>query len=100
MTKLGKTRVGRVALPSILSVALAATVAFPVVAQAKPTAADKRAEAQAALASLNTMQKNLDEASNAHWAAVEKQKDAEKRMNEAQQRMDEANGKIGEVQVN
>ncbi|MEG0217756.1 MAG: NlpC/P60 family protein [Raoultibacter sp.] len=66
----------------------------PAIALADPTAADKQAEAQTALASLNTMQANLDQASNVYYSALEEHEAAQAKMTEAQTRIDEANGQI------
>ncbi|NHM14852.1 coiled-coil domain-containing protein [Xiamenia xianingshaonis] len=78
---------------SALALALAApTTAFAV------TSAEKQAEAQAVLASLNTMQAQLDQASNDHYLAVEAQQQAEADAQAAQTRIDEASAEIADLQ--
>lgn len=62
------------------------------------TAAEKQAEANAALEKLNAMQEKLDRASDAHFEAVEERKAAEARMDEAQGRIDDASSRISELQ--
>lgn len=62
------------------------------------TAAEKQAEANAALEKLNAMQEKLDRASDAHYEASEAVKAAEARMDEAQGRIDEASSRISELQ--
>lgn len=86
-------------LGSGLAVALVASLAIPAAsAFAVPSAASKQAEAQAALASLNTMQKNLDEAESKHWSALQEKEEAETKRDEAQTKLNEANTKIGKLQ--
>ena len=70
----------------------------PMMAFADPSAADKQAEAAAALENLNAMQTQLDIASNDYTAALMAQEDAQNKMNEAQARIDEANGQIADLQ--
>lgn len=67
-------------------------------AYAEPTAADKQAEAQATLASLNAMQATLDKASNDYFAALEQQQQAEADRDAAQARIDEASDQIADLQ--
>lgn len=62
------------------------------------TAAEKQAEANAALEKLNAMQEKLDRAADAHYEASEAVKAAEARMDEAQGRIDEASSRISELQ--
>ncbi|WP_304597144.1 coiled-coil domain-containing protein [Adlercreutzia caecimuris] len=62
------------------------------------TAAEKQAEANAALEKLNAMQEKLDRASDAHFEAIEERKAAEARMDEAQGRIDDASSRISELQ--
>lgn len=62
------------------------------------TAAEKQAEANAALEKLNAMQEKLDLAADAHWQAGEDRKAAEDRMDEAQSRIDDASSRISELQ--
>lgn len=79
---------------SALALALAApTSAFAV------TSAEKQAEAQAVLASLNTMQAQLDQASNEHYLALEAQSQAESDAQAAQERIDEATSEISDLQT-
>ena len=70
----------------------------PIAAFATPTAADKQAEAAAALENLNAMQAQLDAASNDYTNALIAQQDAQQKMDEAQTRIDEANGQIASLQ--
>lgn len=90
---------GTTALSAVLAVGVMLPVAMPTEAYATPTAAEKQAEAQSALASLNAMQAELDEASNNYYTALDEQEQAQQKMDEAQQRIDEANEQIGELQV-
>ena len=62
------------------------------------TAAEKQAEANAALEKLNAMQKKLDIAADAVWTAGEERKAAEDRMAEAQTRIDDASARISDLQ--
>lgn len=62
------------------------------------TAAEKQAEADAALASLNAMEEKLDEAEANYHTAISEQEDAQAKMDEAQTRIDEVNGQISELQ--
>ena len=62
------------------------------------TAAEKQAEAEAALASLNAMETKLGEAEAAYHTAVAEQEDAQAKMDEAQARIDEVNVQLAEVQ--
>ncbi|WP_304427152.1 C40 family peptidase [uncultured Adlercreutzia sp.] len=62
------------------------------------TAAEKQAEANAALEKLNAMQEKLDRAEVAFVTAEGERDDAQARMDEAQGRIDEASGRIGELQ--
>lgn len=70
----------------------------PLTAWAEPAAADKQAEAAAALDSLNAMQVQLDVASNDYANALFAQEEAQQKMDEAQARIDEANGQISDLQ--
>lgn len=81
-----------------LSVALAATMCVPGAAFAAPTSADKLAEAQAALATLNTMRQQADEASANYGQALEQQAEAEAAHQDCLDRIDEANAKISALQ--
>ena len=62
------------------------------------TAAEKQAEANAALEKLSALQEKLDEASNTYWEACQERDAAQERMDEAQGRIDEASGRIGDLQ--
>ncbi|WP_165062765.1 MULTISPECIES: C40 family peptidase [unclassified Adlercreutzia] len=62
------------------------------------TSAEKKAEAAAALDSLNAMQDKLDAASDTYYTALEAQQEAEARVEEAQKRIDEATAQIAELQ--
>ncbi len=81
-----------------LSVALAATMCVPGTAFAAPTSADKLAEAQAALATLNTMRQQADEASANYGQALEQQAEAEAAHQDCLDRIDEANAEISALQ--
>ena len=70
----------------------------PLQAFAEPTAADKQAEAEAALDKLNAMQQQLDIASNDYYAAQQAQEEAQAKMDECQGRIDEANEQITALQ--
>ena len=63
------------------------------------TAAEKQAEANAALEKLNAMQEKLDRASDAHVNAQNEREAAEGRMAEAQTRIDDASARISDLQV-
>lgn len=76
----------------------AAAVASPTLAFATPTAAEKQAEADAALASLNNMQQSLDEASANYNQCLIEQEEAHGKMDEAQARIDEQTALIKEYQ--
>lgn len=62
------------------------------------TAAQKKAEAQEALAKLGTLEDQLDEASADYGEAVLEQEAAQAKMDEAQGRIDEANAQIASLQ--
>lgn len=89
---------GSAALSAVLAVGIMMPVAAPTKAYADPTAADKQAEAQSVLASLNAMQEQLDTASNDYYAALEEQEQAQQKMEEAQGRIDEATDEIADLQ--
>ena len=74
--------------------AVAFASAFPQLAFAVPTSAEKRAEAEAALARLNSMQEQLDQASVNYFTAVEEQEAAKAKMDEAQAKIEEATAQI------
>ena len=89
---------GTAALSAVLAVGIMMPVATPTEAHAEPTAAEKQAEAQSVLASLNAMQEELDQASNNYYAALEEQEQAQQNMEDAQQRIDEATDEITDLQ--
>ena len=76
----------------------AALTLSPTIALAKPTAAEKQAEAENALNQLNAMQEKLDVASANYFTALDEQQQAQAKMDEAQARIDEANGQIDDLQ--
>lgn len=80
-----------------LGMSLALPPLTPSVAHAV-TAAEKQAEANAALEKLNAMQEKLDKASDAYFTAEGEKEDAQDRMDEAQTRIDSASSRIGELQ--
>ncbi len=92
-----KKRTKRVFSVSMAAV-LAASLMVPALAYAAPTSADKQAEAQSALATLNAMQATLTQKANEYDEALVAQKEAEANRDEAQARIDEANGKIAGLQ--
>ena len=86
---------------AFIGAALAGTAALtlsPTIALAKPTAAEKQAEAENALNQLNAMQEKLDVASANYFTALDEQQQAQAKMDEAQARIDEANGQIDDLQ--
>lgn len=89
---------GSAALSAALAVGVMMPVATPTEAYADPTSAEKQAEAQSVLASLNAMQAELDQASNNYYTALAEQEQAQQKMDEAQQRIDEANDQIADLQ--
>ena len=92
----------RVAGTAALSVVLAVGLMVPAIpdqAYATPTSAQKQAEAQAVLQSLEAMQEELDTASDNYFTALSEQEQAQQKMDEAQQRIDEASDEIAELQV-
>ena len=86
-------------LAGAVAAALAATLMIPSLAYADPTASEKQAEAQAALASLNSMQSTLNRTSVVYDEALAAQREAEAKRDEAQARIDEANGQIADLQT-
>lgn len=62
------------------------------------TAAEKKAEAQAAYNKLNTVQDKLNMASDEYYDALHRQEEAQANIENAQGRIDEANSQIGELQ--
>lgn len=87
------------AFAAVVAAALAASLMIPGMAFADPSASEKQAEAQAALASLNSMQSTLDQAANAYDEAVAAQQEAEARRDDAQARIDEASDEIADLQT-
>ena len=71
---------------------------IPQAAFAEPDSASKQAEAQAVLASLNSMQMELDQASANYGEALAEQETAQQSADEAQTRIDEINVEIADVQ--
>ena len=71
---------------------------IPQAAFAEPDSASKQAEAQAVLASLNSMQMELDQASANYGEALAEQEAAQQSADEAQTRIDEINVEIADVQ--
>lgn len=92
------TRARKGVFAGVMAAALAASLMIPSMAYADPTAGEKQAEAQAALASLNSMQSTLDQAAVVYDEALAAQQDAEAKRDEAQARIDEANGQIADLQ--
>ena len=89
---------GKGALAACTAVVLALSLMVPATALADPTSAEKQAEAEAALASLNAMQEQLDRASDNHFTALQEQEEAEANRDAAQARIDEANAQIADLQ--
>lgn len=86
------------AASSIVALTLATTLMIPLPAFADPTSAAKQADAQAALASINALQSDLDQVSQDYDAAALAKSDAESKRDEAQQRLDEVNTQIADLQ--
>ena len=81
--------------------ALGISVCLPAITPATAhavTAAEKQAEANAALEKLSALQDQLNAASDTYYDALSDQEAAQGRMDEAQTRIDEASGRIGELQ--
>lgn len=68
-------------------------------AYADPTAAEKQAEAEAALANLNSMQETLDRLSAEYGEALAAQEEAEKNRDAAEARLKEINEQIKKLQA-
>lgn len=84
---------------AFVAVALATSLALPTAAAfADPSATEKQAEAQAALASLNSMQSTLDQAAVVYDEALAAKSKAEENRDAAQARIDEANAQIADLQ--
>lgn len=86
------------AFAGVIAAALAATLMIPSLAYADPSSSEKQAEAQAALASLNSMQSTLDQAAIAYDEAVAAQSEAEAKRDDAQARIVEATDQIADLQ--
>ena len=82
---------------AVLGISLSLPAISPAPAHAV-TAAEKQAEANAALEKLNAMQEKLDIAADAYYEAGEERKAAEKRMKKAQKRIDKASNRISDLQ--
>ena len=83
-------------LAFVVAVTLVVTLLPFAQAFAKPTAAEKQAEADAAKAKMEQLEEALDEASDAYYAALEEQEEAEAAAEEAQAKVDEAQAAIDE----
>lgn len=82
----------------VLATLLALTLTVPATAFAEPTAAEKQAEAESALASLNAMQETLNKASDDYFTALAEQEEAKTKMEETQAYIDEISAEIDVVQ--
>ncbi|WP_080798601.1 coiled-coil domain-containing protein [Arabiibacter massiliensis] len=85
-------------LAILAAILMAAVLVAPTPAHADPSSAEKRAEAQAALATLDSMQSTLEQAADAYDEALAAQAEAEANRDEAQGRIDEASAQIADVQ--
>ena len=74
------------------------TLTRPLTAFAVPSAAEKQAEAQSALTSLNAMQSNLSKAANDYNEALIQLEHAQAGMSESQARIEAANEKVLSLQ--
>lgn len=83
---------------TVAVVSLSLSLMIPTFALANPSSNEKQAEAQAALASLNSMQDKLNDASISYYAAQQSQQEAEAKCDEAKVRIGEADDKIGDLQ--
>lgn len=90
-----RRRIAGGAMAAVLSCGLM----IPQAAFAEPTSSSKQAEAQAVLASLNSMQDQLDQASANYGQALEEQSAAQQSADQAQQRIDQINVEIADVQA-
>lgn len=89
----------RTLLIAFLSVVLAVGLTLPVsLASAVPSSSQKKAEAQAVLDQMNSMQATLDEASDNYYRAEEERAAAEQKVVEAEQQIQEETAKIKEYQ--
>ena len=87
-TFVGASSLAALSLPLNTSLALA------------ETSAEKQAEADAALASLNAMEEKLDAAEVSYHAAVSEQEAAQAKMSEVQARIDEIQAQLTQLQGN
>jgi peptidoglycan hydrolase CwlO-like protein len=62
------------------------------------TSAEKKAEAQAALDTLNSLSEKADRASDTYYSALEAQQEAQDKMDEAQGKIDDATSQISQIQ--
>ena len=89
----------RTVLSAFLAVILAVGLMVPFTsAQAAPSAADKQAEADAALEKLESLQVELDTASNNYYDAVAEQEAAQQKVEEAEAQIEETTAKLAELQ--
>ena len=86
-----------VIIATLVLVAISSLFASNAWADPDPVA-EKQAEAQAALQSLNTMLNELDEANDSYAAAVGKQEQAKNLMSQTQKRIDAQNERISDLQ--
>lgn len=86
------TTFGAIAVAAALACTMAVTPAHAV------TAAEKEAEAEAALTQLNAMQETLDQASNDYLTALTEYEAAIRERDATQERINELTDEIGEVQ--
>lgn len=91
------TRRAFVGTSAVVGVSLFLPLATPLRAHAV-TAAEKQAEANAALEKLNALQEKLNLASDNYYTALSDQQAAQGRMDEAQGRIDEASSRISDLQ--
>lgn len=85
-------------LSVLVAAVLAVTLMVPSIAFADPTSAEKQAEAQTALASLNSMQAKLNQAADTYDDALKAQQEAEANCDAAQARIGEASDQIAGLQ--
>lgn len=91
------TRRAFVGTSAVVGASLFLPLATPLRAHAV-TAAEKQAEANAALEKLNALQEKLNLASDNYYTALSDQQAAQGRMDEAQGRIDEASSRISDLQ--
>lgn len=90
-------KTGAILATILIAFAAASLVATPKTAFAE-TAAEKQAEAEAALADLNAMQETLDRLSAEYGEAIAAQQAAEENRDAAEKRISELNDEINDVQ--